>query len=539
MSPHALEVSEQASARLLDEQASLRRVATLVARAASADELFPTVAQELGQLLDVDVTHIGRYEPDGTIVGVAGWSAGEDNSTAIDGDDITTAVWRTGHPERVDRTEGATGSLAAAKPRLGVHSSVGVPIAVDGRPWGVVVVRSTREEPLPGGTEDRTAAFAELLATAMSNLEARADAKLLTDEQAALRRVATLVADGVPPSRLFDAVVREVGVLLEADVGGMIRYESDDAYTVVGRWVAGGEQPPVGMRWSLEGDDFGSAIARTRNPVRIDDYEGRSGRIAAFLRDELGVRSSVGCPVVVDGEVWGGLFVHSRHARPLPAATEARLENFTELVGTAIANAQSRAEVEQLAAEQAALRRVAVLIAQGVTPTGIFSAVCDEVAGLFNSERTAIARFEGSDAVVVGTCAGIRGPWVGMRVELEDPLLITDVYRTGRPARRWALPFGPIAKHVADGGPIATVAAPIFVEGNRWGVIDRLDAHRAPARRREPTRELHRVGCHRDRKRGESRGGRAACRRAGSAAARCDARGRRCPGERAVRRRSS
>ena len=89
------------------------------------------MAQELGQLLDVDVTHIGRYEPDGTIVGVASWSAGEDNSTAIDGDDITSAVWRTGHAARVDRTEGATGSLAAAKRRLGVRSSVGVPITVD------------------------------------------------------------------------------------------------------------------------------------------------------------------------------------------------------------------------------------------------------------------------------------------------------------------------------------------------------------------------------------------------------------------------
>ena len=128
-------------------------------------------------------------------------------------------------------------------------------------------------------------------------------------------------------------------------------------------------------------------------------------------------------------------------------------------------------EVRRLADEQAALRRVAMLVARGVSPTEIFSAVSDEVARLFNSEHTAVARFEGSEAVVVGTCVGIRGPWVGWRVELEDPLLITTVYRTGRPGRRWAYPFGPIAKYLAAGEMIGTVAAPIMVEGKVWGVM--------------------------------------------------------------------
>src|SRR5262249_51372701 len=128
-------------------------------------------------------------------------------------------------------------------------------------------------------------------------------------------------------------------------------------------------------------------------------------------------------------------------------------------------------EVRRLADEQAALRRVAMLVARGVSPTEIFSAVSDEVARLFDSEHTAIARFEGNEAVVVGTCAGIRGPWGGWRVELGDPLLITNVHRNGRPARRWALPFGPIAGYLPEGRPIATVAAPIMVEGRVWGVM--------------------------------------------------------------------
>ncbi len=138
-------------------------------------------------------------------------------------------------------------------------------------------------------------------------------------------------------------------------------------------------------------------------------------------------------------------------------------------------------EVRPLADEQAALRRVAVLVAGGVNPTDIFSAVSDEVARLFNSEHTAVARFEGSQAVVVGTCAGIRGPWIGWRVELEDPLLITTVYRTGRPGRRFALPFGPIAKYLAQGRPIGTVAAPIVAEGRVWAVMIVWTAEELPS----------------------------------------------------------
>jgi len=157
------------------------------------------------------------------------------------------------------------------------------------------------------------------------------------------------------------------------------------------------------------------------------------------------------------------------------------LREFLELVMSwidfgllASAEGYRRAEISELrrlADEQAAQRRVAVLVARGVSSTDIFSAVSDEVAHLFDSEHTAIARFEGSEAVVVGTCAGIRGPWVGWRVELEEPLMITSVQRTGRPARRWALPFGPIAKYLAEGRPIGTVAAPIMVEGKVWGVM--------------------------------------------------------------------
>ena len=93
----------------------------------------------------------------------------------------------------------------------------------------------------------------------------------LADEQAALRRVATLVAQGVPPSELFGAVAAEVGLLLDADLSGMVRYVSDDALTAVATWAAEGEHPEVRGRWPLEGDRLATAISRTGRPAREDD----------------------------------------------------------------------------------------------------------------------------------------------------------------------------------------------------------------------------------------------------------------------------
>jgi signal transduction histidine kinase len=112
-------------------------------------------------------------------------------------------------------------------------------------------------------------------------------------------------------------------------------------------WAAEGEQHPlVPGPWPLEGGDLASTVFRTGRPVRIDDYRGVPGRIAAFVRDELGISSSVASPIVVEGRLWGVLFLHAKQTRqPFPPDTESRLTAFTELVATAVANADSRAQL--------------------------------------------------------------------------------------------------------------------------------------------------------------------------------------------------
>jgi signal transduction histidine kinase len=92
-------------------------------------------------------------------------------------------------------------------------------------------------------------------------------------------------------------------------------------------------------------------IMTTRRPARVDDWSDVPGPIAAFVR-AAGVSSSVGSPILVDGRLWGAVAVHTTRPEPLPPDTESRLENFTELVATAISNTQARAD---LAASRARL----------------------------------------------------------------------------------------------------------------------------------------------------------------------------------------
>ena len=158
---------------------------------------------------------------------------------------------------------------------------------------------------------------------------------------------------------LFGAVTREVGVLLGADLGGMIRYEEDGTVTAVATWAAVGEHPPVPERWQIEPGDPAWLILESRAATRVEDWTSVPGPFAEAVRNNFGVSSSVGCPIVVEGRLWGALAVHSKQSRPLPPDTESRIAQFTDLVGTAIANAESRGRADRLGEEQAALRRVA------------------------------------------------------------------------------------------------------------------------------------------------------------------------------------
>jgi signal transduction histidine kinase len=302
--------------------------------------------------------------------------------------------------------------------------------------------------------------------------------QVLVEEQAALRRVATLVARGVPPEELFAAVTEEFGRLLGVELAGIARYEGKDIVTVLAIWAAEGEHPLSNGPWPLDEGGLASAVQTTGRPVRIDDYRGVPGRIAALVREESDIGSSVGSPIVVEGRLWGGVFVHSKQFhRPLPPDTESRLAAFTELVATAIANAESRSELTRLAEEQAGLRRVATLVARGVPSEELFDAVTKEVGRVLSVDYATLGRYDSDSStvtfLVVWSRTGKFSIPVGRGIGLGGNNVSTLVVETGRPARiaSYADASGDMGVMARDDGIGSGVGTPIIVEGRLWGVM--------------------------------------------------------------------
>ena len=167
----------------------------------------------------------------------------------------------------------------------------------------------------------------------------------LAQRQAALRRVATLVARGVSPAAVFTAVADEVANAFRVENCVLVRYLGDDACeTVAAHDKVQLEKMPIGVVFPLAGDNVAALVLRAGTTARMDSHEHASGPIAAVVRG-LGIRSAVGAPIEVDGRLWGAAIIASSGLEPHAPHTEAQLADFAELVATAIANAQARDEL--------------------------------------------------------------------------------------------------------------------------------------------------------------------------------------------------
>ena len=354
------EASRDELAILAEQQAALRRVATLVARGVSPSEVFAAVADELARCLHVVNAGLLRYEPDGTgYVAAVRYEPGitkmpvTGERIPLAGDDVGARVLHTGRAARMDSHEGAQGPEAERIRAEGIHSIVGVPVVVDDRLWGAAIVGSRNPTPLPPDTEARIGDFADLVATAIANAANRTELQASRDElaqlaeqQASLRRVATLVARGVSPSEIFSVVADEMARCLHVAASAVHRYEADGTATLVAIHTPPQtkRKPVVGERHSLEGDNLETRVLHTGRVARMDNHGSAAGPTAARLH-AMGVRSAVGVPIVVGGRLWGMAAVAAGAPEPLPADTEARVVDFADLVATAIANAATRAEL--------------------------------------------------------------------------------------------------------------------------------------------------------------------------------------------------
>jgi signal transduction histidine kinase len=304
------------------------------------------------------------------------------------------------------------------------------------------------------------------------------DRRMANAELGALRRVATLAAEGVAPAELFAIVAEEVARVVNVPRVSVARYELDATATDCASFPPNAPATSVGKRWSLEGTNVLKLVRTSCESARIDDYAQLDGELAEAVR-RVGIRSTVGVPIMVAGRLWGAMMVSTKEPDPLPNGTEAQLASFTELLATAIANAESREALGRLADEQAALRRVATLVARGTPPSEVFAAVANEMARCLHAANVTVSSFDDDMVTIVAVAAlapGIQhAPLIGIRRTLsEGDNIATRVFQTGRPARLEGLEFqnapGLVAAWLRKTGLRSTVAVPIIVDGGVWGM---------------------------------------------------------------------
>src|SRR5690349_23976528 len=329
--------------QLADEQAALRRVATLVAGGARPAKVFGAVADELGRLIGAEATFISsvdlssprqpgapatapsgeREEFEGYLTVVGSYGRVRDEVPVgfrikLEPGMVNTAALRTGLPARINGERLARGPFGAIVGRLRLRAAVATPIVVEGRYWGVTVA-ATPQEDFPAGTESRMADFMELAAMAIANAQAEQRLRELADTQAALRRLATLVARGEPPEAVFAAATSEALLYFGGGTARMIRYESDGTATLMANEGTTGPHVRVGERWEgYPPTGLTATVRRTGQAARVDDYLNVPGG-EPYLRE--GLRSAVALPIHVDGRLWGAIAVGSGQG-PLPPGTE-------------------------------------------------------------------------------------------------------------------------------------------------------------------------------------------------------------------------
>ncbi len=471
-----LKRSEAALRELAEEQAALRRVATLAAAVGDRERerVFSAVTEEVGGLFGAQSAYTVRFEDDATAVDVGGWAGPGIDLIApgtvvpLDSETPLVHVQRTGAPARLDSYEGVPGELAAQMRGVGWRAAVAAPIYVSGRLWGAICAGRTSDEPFPPGAERRIGEFGEIVGIALANAEAREQLASLADEQAALSRVAVAVATAESPESVFDVVTEEVARLLGADGANLVRFDArteDEGGLIVGRWSEPGIRiTPTGARATLHGGAL-SRVHRTGLPARskISDPENSPELVERLL--ELGISSLVVAPIQVSGELWGAVVVSVTGNKEFAPDAEERIGQFARLVAVALASAEAREQLASLAEEQAALGRVAVAVATEHRPEDIFESVTEEVARLFGAHWGSTVRYDDTiDEVVV------VGSWhssdefeleLGARFPLGGGA-ITRVKETRRPARiRYTLEPDPTEREM--------VAAPIVVSGRLWG----------------------------------------------------------------------
>jgi signal transduction histidine kinase len=465
---------------LADEQAALRRLAIRVAQGTDPERLFDAIAKEVAHVFGVAAISLMMLDHKTQLITLIAATHGERSamplraSRPVSTSPMGQAIIETGAPARIDDWSLLPGPIAERHRKEGFGPSIGAPIVVDGIVWGFIYAFGEANESFPPGCEGRLAAFTSLMATAISNVEAREELRSLADEQRALRRVATLVAQSADPQEVFEAVAEEASLVLAVGAVSLIRYDAEsELFTKM--FGTHGERAAVvdGSSWGMPDCPEGALIHQTRLPVRIDDWSTLPGPVAALHR-ERGFGQTVAAPIIIEGAIWGHIAAFGEAGEILAPDCQYRLADFTNLMASAIANAQGRDELRNLAEKQgAALRRVATLVAQQVPPSEIFDAVAREASNALEVERVGVVRCHADGTVSLLGSAGSPTLTASEIFVSGDPGVVAMVTETGKPARidDWSAVPGAVGSAARRAVLRSVVGAPIYVDDGIWGVI--------------------------------------------------------------------
>jgi PAS domain S-box-containing protein len=263
-----LEASGDQLRVLAEEQAALRRVATLVGHGTGPESVFRAVADEVGALIGGDTAAIVRFDADGwaTVMGAHQARRRPGDRFEPDPGYVVASARNTGHAARFDTDDPSAEGTPEAVRAEGIRSALAVPIVVDGDLWGTITVASLQRS-LAVSTERRLAGFTELVATAISNTQAREELRQLANAQGALRRVATLVASEASQAEVFTAIADECAALFGVEETRMFRFEAGPSEVVVAASGTSADIFPVGSRYPLGGENATTRVFRTGRPA--------------------------------------------------------------------------------------------------------------------------------------------------------------------------------------------------------------------------------------------------------------------------------
>lgn len=468
-----------------EEVAALREGAAVAAQGASPRMVLETAAGQIAHVLRADFFEVLRMDHGDKIVVFATWSARDAglidlDHGLLDDDQLLREVMRAQKPVRLDSTSRlAAADAPSATENFVITSSVGVPIMLDGKAWGAILVHSIGNVPLPANTEERLSHFDASMSAVVTNTQRAAAVEQFIAEQAALLRVAEIVARESSAEDVFQAVAEQLRWVTHVSNTQVLRFDDDEMATSVGAWGPVDAGLKLGLQISSRGNSVTGQVRATGLPARVEDYGSIEGQFGGLMRN-VGMRSAVGTPIRAAGRLWGVLVVGSVEESLAPE-TEERMAKFADFVGVALSNLDARNALHTLAEEQQALRRVATVVAREEWDVTL-PTIVREMALLHHIDGSFIMRYENDEFATVLAAWGKPNmdQFVGQLLPFRGDNSGDYVYKTHLPARQYGFEEGAgyFAATARRLGVTETLTVPVFVENRLWGAICVLTSSR-------------------------------------------------------------